>query len=431
MTRFRFPGTVLTSVLAILLAAESLMAEPALTLPSLPLGPTKTVVEGTYQLSPPALQFDQTGHLHLAWFDQQGETRALRTVQLTAEKSVSATPTQVNPPSSEPDSLHQAPGLTIGPHQEVFITWARADKHPAAEFAADVMLSVSHDRGATFEPPRLVNDDGAPINHSFESLHAGADGIVSITWLDNRNKEKSGAGIHFARSRDGGQTIEKNRTMDGMACPCCRPMVTAAPDSSLWVAWRKTFAGNVRDIVVAHSTDAGQTFSAPTLVHKDGWVFPACPHRGPSIGFDRTGRVYIAWYTEGADEQPRLFVATSDDGGKTFSTPVSLHTSTTSVPDQLRMAVHPDGVVIAVWEEITGVRKRTVMRISLDRGRSFGPLQTLSDGAKAEYPTVAIHADGSVAISWTEHAWPNNRIVLRFGNLSSLLPSLAMTPAER
>lgn len=207
--------------------------------------------------------------------------------------------------------------------------------------------------------------------------------------------------------------------MNGMACPCCRPMVAVAPNGHLWVVWRKTFTGNVRDIVLAKSEDRGQTFSPPLLVHKDNWVFSACPHRGPSIGFDRFGRIYVGWYTEGTDEQPRLLVATSDDQGRTFSPPVSLHTSTTSLPDQMRMAVHPDGAVVAVWEEITGVRKWAVMRVSRDRGQHFGPLQILSSGANAEYPTVAIHESGGVAIGWTEHAWPNNRIVLQLGRLIS------------
>lgn len=204
---------------------------------------------------------------------------------------------------------------------------------------------------------------------------------------------------------------------DGMACPCCRPITALAPDGELWVAWRKTFEGNVREVVLARSDNGGDTFSPPQLVHKDGWIFPACPHRGPSLAFDRYNRLYVAWYTEGVDEQPKLFFSTSDDHGRTFSTPLSLHTSTTSLPDHLLMAVHQDGAIVAVWEEVTGVRKRTVMRVSMDRGKTFGPVQTLSDGAKAEMPTVGIHSSGALALAWTEHAWPHNRMMVQWGIL--------------
>jgi hypothetical protein len=381
------------------------------------LGPQLKVVEGSFQVSPPAMQFDRAGVLHLAWFQKTVETRALRAVRVTDGKTVSD-PVQVNGADAEPDALHQAPGLTTGANGDVYATWSTPKRVPGSFFATNLRLARSGDGGLTFEPPIVVNDDDNLINHSFEHVQAGSNGDVYLAWLDNRSKDKSGAGAIFACSRDGGKSAGANLTIDGMACPCCRPSVALAPDGIVWVAWRKTFEGNVRDVVLAKSTDRGVTFSDPILVRRDGWVFSACPHRGPSLAFDRQGRLYVGWYTEGTDEQPRLLFATSDDQGKTFSEPISLHTATTSLPDQLRMAVHPDGAVVAVWEEVTGVRKRAVMRVSLDRGRSFGPVQALSAGAKAETPTVAIHDSGAVAMSWTEHAWPNNRIVLQHGRLN-------------
>jgi hypothetical protein len=385
--------------------------------PALPLNQKRTIIEGTQQVSPPALQFDGAGRPHVAWFEKQAEARRLRTLQLDADGKPLGSPVQVNPPNMQPDALHQAPGLAIGRNGTVFMTWSVPRNASDAAFATDLQLSVSYDGGTTFGPPATVNDDSAPISHSFEHIYVDPSETVYLTWLDNRSREKSGAAAIFAQSRDNGTTIGKNLTVDGMACPCCRPMATVSPEGTVWLAWRKTFEGNVRDIVLANSVDQGQRFSPPILVQQDGWAFPACPHRGPSIGFDRTGRLYVGWYTEGTDEQPRLWFAISDDRGKTFSTPISLHTSATSLPDQLRMAVHPDGAVVAVWEEVTGVRKRTVLRVSMDRGETFEPIQPLSDGAKAEYPTVAIHEDGSTAISWSEHEWPNNRLVVRQGTL--------------
>jgi BNR repeat protein len=374
-------------------------------------------VEGTYQLSPPALQFDEAGTLHLAWFEKSGDMPTLKTVRISDRGNVVGETVQVNPVGAEPDALHQAPGLAAGKDNQLFMTWSTGRE--GGMFASDLQLARSTDGGLTFERPVSVNDDGQAINHSFESLLADRQGHVYLAWLDSRNKDKSGAGAIFACSRDSGKTVGANLTIDGMACPCCRPMMALAPNGSLWAAWRKTFDGNVRDIVLAKSVDQGRTFSKPILVQRDGWVFPACPHRGPSVAFDRSGRLYIGWYTEGTDDQPRLLFAASDDEGKTFSTPILLHTSATSLPDQLRMAVHSDGAVVAVWEEVTGVRKRTVMRVSLDRGRTFGSVQVLSDGAKAETPTVAVHPNGTIALAWSEHAWPHNRLVVQMGKLGT------------
>ncbi|MEO8339632.1 MAG: sialidase family protein [Nitrospirota bacterium] len=384
----------------------------------LTLNPILPVFVGPVPISPPAVRFDEHATVHLAWLEKTGPVGAVKSVRIGQESKAVAIPVQVNPEALPPDAFHQAPGLATGKNDHVFVSWSTTNRSPGSLFASDLRVARSQDGGQTFHPPVQVNDDGLPISHTFEDMVAGNGSDLYVAWLDGRGKDQSGAAVLFGCSNNQGQTMGKNLTVDGMACPCCRPMVAVAPNGHLWVAWRKTFAGNVRDIVLAKSEDRGQTFSSPLLVHKDNWVFSACPHRGPSIGFDRFGRIYVGWYTEGTDEQPRLLVATSDDQGRTFSSPLSLHTSTTSLPDQMRMAVHPDGAVVAVWEEITGVRKRAVMRVSMDRGQHFGPLQVLSTGAKAEYPTVAIHDNGAVALSWTEHAFPMNRILLQRGMLT-------------
>ncbi|MEX5215290.1 MAG: glycoside hydrolase [Nitrospiraceae bacterium] len=375
----------------------------------------KTLVETPGQLSPPALQFNQEGHLYVAWFEKQEGGANVKVSRVEGDAVSKAI--QVNRDGEGPGAVHQSPGVAVGAGGSLYVTWSSANRTPGAMFASDLRLARSGDGGRTFESPVPVNDDGLPISHSFEDITAVPEGDVYLAWLDGRNKERSGAGILFARSTDHGRSIESNHQIDGMACPCCRPMLAAAPDGRLWVAWRKVLDGNVRDIVIATSADRGRSFDPPRLVRKDNWVFTACPHRGPSLAFDRFGRMYVGWYTEGTDEQPRLFVATSDDQGNTFTEPVSLHVSTTSVPDQLRMAVHPDGAIVAVWEELTGVRKETVMRLSMDRGRSFGPLKKLSVAAKAEHPTVAIDRSGRVALGWSEHTFPMNRLVVQQGQL--------------
>jgi hypothetical protein len=379
------------------------------------LDPKHIVLETSTQISPPAVQFSGPDSIHLAWFEKKDTANEVKLTQIAAGGKSPASAVTVNNQGQGSAALHQAPGLAVGPEQSLYVTWSTPNSGSGGMFASDLLLARSPDGGRTFLEPAVVNDDGKPISHTFEDVLIGPDGNVYLSWLDGRDKDRSGAAALFACSEDQGKSVEKNVVIDGMACPCCRPTVATAPNGEVWVAWRKTFEGNVRDIVVARSSDKGRRFSEPILVSRDGWVFDACPHRGPSLAFDREGRLYVGWYTEGVDEQPRIYVATSDDYGKTFSNPVALHTAPTSLPDHLRIGVHPDGLLVAVWEEVTGVRKRVAMRVSMDRGRSFGPRQILSDGSKAEHPTVAVHSNGAVAIGWTEHAFPNNKIVVQQG----------------
>lgn len=376
------------------------------------------VVETTTVVSPPAMAWDEDGSsLQVAWFEQGQGVNQLKLARVSSDAQRPSDAVRVDPEGLAPAAIHQAPGLATGPKGSVYVTWSSKITAPGALFASDLQLAGSSDNGGGMRQPRQVNDDHKPISHSFEDVAVGDDHSIYVAWLDGRHGDRSGAGILFAASHDAGASVGGNISIDGMACPCCRPSVATAPDGTVWVAWRKTFDGNVRDIVIASSSDQGRHFSPPTLVHQDGWVFDACPHRGPSLAVDRDGRLYVGWYTEGVDERPRIFVSTSDDRGRTFSHPISMHTTTTSLPDHLSMAVHPDGALLAVWEEVTGVRKRVVMRVSADRGRTFGPEQTLSDGTKAEHPTVAVHPNGAVAVGWMEHAFPHNRIVVRQGRV--------------
>lgn len=385
--------------------------------PGVMLTPAQVVAAGPFTLSPPALRYDASGTLHVAWQEKPDQQGSVKVRQIAGASRQLGSAVQVNPATLGPEALHQAPGLTAQGDGTVALSWSTPNRAPGAMFASDLRVAASGDGGRTFTVPVQVNDDGLPISHTFEDLLRGPEQDLYVMWLDGRGKDRSGAAVQFACSRDGGATFGPNITVDGMACPCCRPMLAAAPDGSLWAAWRKTYDGNVRDIVVAQSVDRGKTFGPPYLVREDHWVFSACPHRGPSVGFDRQGRLYVGWYTEGTDEQARIYLATSDDRAGTFTEPVSLHTSTNSLPDNLRLAVHPDGIVAAVWEEVTGVRKRVVLRLSLDRGQTFGPVIPLSAGAKAEHPTVAIDPSGRVALAWTEHAFPTNKIVVQEGRV--------------
>lgn len=385
--------------------------------PGVMLTPAQVVAAGPFTLSPPALRYDASGTLHVAWQEKPDQQGSVKVRQIAGASRQLGSAVQVNPATLGPEALHQAPGLTAQGDGTVALSWSTPNRAPGAMFASDLRVAASGDGGRTFTVPVQVNDDRLPISHTFEDLLRGPEQDLYVMWLDGRGKDRSGAAVQFACSRDGGATFGPNITVDGMACPCCRPMLAAAPDGSLWAAWRKTYDGNVRDIVVAQSVDRGKTFGPPYLVREDHWVFSACPHRGPSVGFDRQGRLYVGWYTEGTDEQARIYLATSDDRAGTFTEPVSLHTSTNSLPDNLRLAVHPDGIVAAVWEEVTGVRKRVVLRLSLDRGQTFGPVIPLSAGAKAEHPTVAIDPSGRVALAWTEHAFPTNKIVVQEGRV--------------
>ena len=70
-------------------------------------------------------------------------------------------------------------------------------------------MSRSSDRGQTFQPSVIVNDDPGVIQHAFDALHRDSDGRLHLSWIDGRDGKKD-PGTYVARSLDRGQTVTKN-----------------------------------------------------------------------------------------------------------------------------------------------------------------------------------------------------------------------------
>ena len=413
MIERKFKTKRLAWMVGMAISAASL-ASMALAEPDQPLrfGPKLTTDRPVRAVVGPSVRIDDEGRISLAWMEEDKDLR--RVLYARTEKSggpIGASVT-VNQPTEAPYMRQEAPALAVA-GDDVFLTWALT--HPKLTtdkpFSNELRLSRSTDGGKTFLPSILVNDDEQVIGHSFDSIHVAPDGVVHVAWIDGREGKKE-SGTFVTRSTDHGRTVGKNLKVDENTCVCCRTSLTTGPDGTLYVAWRKILPGDLRETVVARSTDGGQTFTTPVIVGHDQWAFPGCPHRPASIGTDRLGRLYVVWYTEGVDETPAVFLAYSDDHGETFSPKQKLNVSKGTFPDHPQLAVDPEGRLVIVWEEQSPVRREVVMSLSLDRGQTFSTQQKLNE-KKGQTPTLSMNAKGLAALAWMEHAMPVHRMVVQ------------------
>ncbi len=395
------------------------MIQPAFAETALPgeLGPKVVTEHKVKSLVGPSVQIDEAGALSLAWMEEDKEVRSVLYARSTASGGPMGAPVRINRHEDVPYWRQEAPALVVQ-GDDVFVTWGLA--HPKATpqqpFATELRLSRSTDGGKTFHPSVGVNDDPGVIQHTFDALHRDADGRLHLSWIDGREGKKE-PGTYVARSLDRGDTITKNLKVDEGTCVCCRTAITSGPDGMVYVAWRKIFEGNVRETVVARSTDHGETFEPPVIVGHDKWVFPACPHRPASMGVDRQGRLYVVWYTEGTDEIPAVYMAYSDDRGRTFSPKRQLNVSRNTFPDHPQIAVDPEGRLVVIWEEQGPVKRDVVMSVSTDRGADFTTPHKLNE-RKSQTPVVAVNRQGIFALAWMEHAMPGHKIVTQTLRLS-------------
>ena len=226
------------------------------------------------------------------------------------------------------------------------------------------------------------------------------DGDLYVAWLESsQGKSKT----FLTRSVDGGTTWTTPVLADTtQSCPCCRTAIATAIDGTLYLAWRTVLPGNVRDVVVAKSTDRGATWSQPVRVHADNWVFDGCPHAGPSMQVDSAGTVHIAWWT-GLQGKAGVYYARSTDDAATFHDPVALGVGEFSAPAHVQLALG-GGKVVAVWDDGTVKTPKVVMRVSADGGATFAPATLVSaDGRAATFPVLALR-DQDVTIAWSEQS---------------------------
>jgi hypothetical protein len=258
----------------------------------------------------------------------------------------------------------------------------------------------SSDGGKTWSTPATITDDSEFGSHNFHALHAAADGTLLVTWLGSA--EDGLSTVYLTSSSDHGSTwAGRKRITPTEACPCCRTAIATGPGGSVFVGWRIVNPGSVRDIVVARSTDHGQTFSDPVVVHDDGWVYPGCPHAGPSMQVDEQGRLHVAWWT-GKEGIAGVHYARSDDGGKTFGTYSPLGVAEFSAPAHVQLALGPDNAVLVAWDDGTVATPEVVLRISHDGGATFDAAMPLSDdGVAATFPVLGV-SGADVTVAWAQ-----------------------------
>lgn len=173
----------------------------------------------------------------------------------------------------------------------------------------DAWMSLSTDGGVSWRRPLLLNRDGSEGEHGFASLAPLPNGGVAAAWLEN--------GSLRVASVDARGTLAGATALDARTCECCATGMAVATSGPV-VVYRDRSADEIRDIAVVRNTAGGWT--KPKVIHADGWKIAGCPVNGPQA--DAAGdRLAVAWFTA-VNEQPRAFVAFSDDAGATFAAPI-------------------------------------------------------------------------------------------------------------
>lgn len=312
------------------------------------------------------------GGFYVAWVNHNANSQSdVMLARYDSEGATSGSPVMVNQQTGVATAWRGDPPSVAVADKSVYVLWtARVESD--GKKGTDLYFSVSHDQGKSFASPVKVNDDKLPGAHGMHSLAVANDGKIYVAWLDERNivqpKPSKHAGGHHmesnreffvAHSTDGGKTFSANRKVAENVCPCCKSALAVSPDGTLYASWRQVLPGNFRHIAVASSTDGGASFSSPVIVSDDKWMLQGCPVSGPSLSADASGTLKVVWYAAGENDAPGLYFAETRDKGRTFS-PRSLvmQENVKGTP----ALVSANDRAVAIWQGSVGQQPETKIR---------------------------------------------------------------------
>ena len=371
----------------------------------------------------PTLAVDTAGTLYLFTVYQQNSKPRLGL--LTSHDGGDTLAPSVLPISEADASIgshgEQSPSVAMT-RGGIYALWQQSRQNRSET----IMSARSLSWGESFDKPVQVSDKDAPSNRGFPSVGIAPNGDVYAIWLDERdtsqpNEETSS--VYLARSTDHGTTFGRNVRVAKGACPCCRPSLAFGAQSEVFVAWRRVFRGEVRDMVVSTSRDGGQTFADPVRVHDDGWKLNGCPDCGAALA-ESNGALCVAWMTEGREERPRIRFARSADGAKSFSAPIDISRDILD-PNHPSLKTAEDGTVWLIFQgrapSSSGSWNKTQAYVVEVDPRGSPSLPTPVPGSENSiaYPTMALGSGGRLFVAWTQPQVNRSVVMLSRGRAKS------------
>lgn len=273
----------------------------------------------------PWLFTDKNGVVYLSWITKDGPNSKLQYSILNNDKW--SVPSLIASGSDWFVNWADYPIIAADGNNNMIAHFLQKSEHGI--YTYDVKVITSADSGKSWSAPAVLHDDGKKAEHGFVSIVPYGENYF-ISWLDGRNAAVEGSEAHHS-GHHGQMTIRaaivdkslkkiNEWQLDNRVCDCCQTSA-AITSSGPVVVYRDRSADELRDISVVRLVN-GQ-WTEPKSVFADNWKIEGCPVNGPRI-VAVGNAVAIAWFTS-PDKNGQVKVAFSQDGGGTFSAPVTVN----------------------------------------------------------------------------------------------------------
>ena len=235
----------------------------------------------------------------------------------------------------------------------------------------DILVSRSTDAGQTWTAPAALDPNAATDSRRDNRPQITTDSVGN--WVAVWESFGSLGGtvfpdndILFSRSTDAGQTWTASTALNTNAATDLgedfNPQVTMDSVGNCVAVWQSDDSlggtiGTDEDILFSRSTDAGQTWTAPTALNTNGAI-DSGTDQDPQVTTDSMGNWVAVWYsndslggTIGTDWD--ILFSRSTDAGQTWTAPTALNTYAATNGDldvDPQVTTDSVGNWVVVWE---------------------------------------------------------------------------------
>lgn len=214
-----------------------------------------------------------------------------------------------------------------------------------------VPLSVSFDHGASYNFSRTISPPGQTDR---QWIQATGSGRLHVTWLWKSPEPSQPTQLKFARSSDGGRSLDiADLSILPFGVKRAGP-VQLGPAGLLFVP---VWTGN--DMILMRSADGGASWIRSNVAPNRGTVNTII---FPVAASDSAGNIYVAWSESAAlpggiasSADTRLFLAVSLDEGQNFGAPRILSDANHRAIFPWVLAGHPGRIDVFWYDGVPGV----------------------------------------------------------------------------
>ena len=274
-------------------------------------------------------------------------------------------------------------------------------KTSEATFSYDVRLNVRSKGVPNWQTDVSLHTDGTKTEHGFVSMLPYEIDSFFVTWLDGRETQPLGHGhgagamtLRTATISSSG-VVRDEELLDNRTCDCCQTTAAMTTNGPV-VFYRDRSDQEIRDISMVRKVN--DAWTEPQTIHEDGWKIKGCPVNGPKS--DAKGNnVVVTWFTA-ANDQPKVKLVFSGDGGANFDAPITI--SEGEAIGRVDVSLEEDTAIVS-WMEMTD-DKAQLKAIKVNRaGEKSVPISIskLDPSRKTGFPQIEVLGTKAY-FAWTE-----------------------------